>query len=208
MRNILGKRSLITGPVSSFASAISISGLAAAAEDNGAVVAIVIDEMSGVSLLQQFGLFEKITGHHNPKLSLEVIAPALTLQDQLARLKAVDPHDGTLIVARYFDRNLQPLSDSDLWNDWQTVIAGNLHCRTLTVAHWGSMPTPAPLSHKHWDRVWVIRDGFVQTSPARSRVNEPRDLVQTKGGDRTVHLLGLSSPGTIIFSEIKPGLVK
>jgi hypothetical protein len=204
MKNILGKRTLITGPVSSFASAISIAVLATAAEDNGAVVAFVVDDQSGVSILQQFGLFEKITGHHNPRLSLEIVKPALTQHAQITALKTVEPRDGReFIVARYFDRNLAPLTDGDLWLEWQSAIAQNLHCRTLTVAHWGSMPIPAPLDHKHWDRCWVIEDNHTNIGGrATERVGEPRRLVCLKPSPRTVPLLGKSHVGAIIFSEI------
>jgi len=204
MKNILGKRTLITGPVSSFAGAISISVLAAAAEDNGAVVAFVVDDQTGVSVLQQVGLLEKIRGRNNPKLSLEIVKPALTLPDQLTRLKAVAPRDDReFIVARYFDRDLSPLADGNLWLDWQTAIAANLHCRTLSVAHWGSGPFPAPLDQKHFDRCWVIEDNHINIGGrATERVAEPRRLVCLKPSPRTVPLLGKAHVGIIIFDEV------
>lgn len=205
MRTVLGERTLFTGAIGSFASLIARSVLAATAEENGAVVAYVVDDASGISIVQSYGQLEKIRDKHNPKLSIEVVHPALTVADQIVRLKKVQDTRPLVCVFDY-SRQLQAFSNDHPVLHWQKVIARALGCKTLVCVHNGHLPIKPQLDWRPFSDVWKLADGFVQGSPPRARINEPWDLVQAKGGNRTVHLIGKPEIGTIVFSEIKPEL--
>lgn len=207
MHDILGDRTLWTGSIGCFASLIARSVLVEAAEENGAVLAFLTDDQSGVQVLQSFGQLERIRGKTNKNLSLEIVHPALDVNIQINRLKAIQDAR-PFICVRDYSRDLATYTSDNPWGHWQRTISNALKAKTLTIVHDGVSPIKQRLEWKDWSDVYQIKDGH-QNGPGnapRARVGEPMNLEQAKGGTRVVRLLGKSYPGTIVF-DLKPELV-
>lgn len=203
MRDILKQTNLFVGPIGCFATAISTAILEAETAEDGGTLAYVTDDSTGVSILQNWGSLERIRGKNNPKLSIQVVHPALDVEKQIERIKSI-ADKRPLIVVRDYSRDLAPLHNGAPWIFWQGIIQRTLGCKVLSLAHWGHLPIPEPLDWKQFQSVFKVVDGH-KNGPGgpRERVNEPYDLIQAKGGDRVVRLLGRPHVGLTVFDQIK-----
>jgi hypothetical protein len=200
--NILKNTNLFFGPIACYGSDVVRAVLEDETAISGGTLAYVTDDATGVQILQSWGSLERIRGKNNSKLSIQIVHPALDVEKQIDRIKSI-ADKRPLTIIRDYSRDLQPLRADDPWIFWQGILSRALGCKVVSICHSGHLPIPERLDWKQFQSVFKIKDGFVQGSPLRARVNEPWDLVQVKGGNEVIHLLGKFHPGITVFDEIK-----